>query len=178
MNLCSINIPLQINYEKIAANRIIEPISDFQFYDYPDIAGLLSGKIYDSIGILDAIKSGNPCDIKNNLIDKNTVNKELYILSKSLLGIKLLVDQKINEEPAGSDALFYCRAHTVGEQVVIINDLAKEMFVKSLNDDPAALLFLMNKYDPKNNINKLLPELQKAVIGSYINVQKQEVGFE
>ncbi|MBA2369018.1 MAG: hypothetical protein H0V82_08355 [Candidatus Protochlamydia sp.] len=176
MNLCGINIPYEEQQaEKIAANRIIANSDLFEWYDYADISGTLSGKIDDSIEILEAIKSGNPRDINNNLIDKNIVSKELYQLSRALIRTKHSVDQKISEDSAGSNTVYNGRNNTVREQLVTIEELAQKMFIKGLIDDPMAIQFLINKYDQSCIINFLPKEIQQLIVASYISNRINEL---
>ena len=177
MNLCGIGIPYEEQFtEKVAANRIVncDFISNSQHYDSMDTAGTLESITNASNGILAAIKSGNPRDIDNNLIDKDTVRKELSLLGKSLVKIKRSAEKKIKDNPADYGTKFENRDHSVIEQVKIIEDLAKEMLFESCKED-LFLMFMAGKNDLGSHFNRLPVDLHQVIASQYLASRLQDL---
>lgn len=196
MNLCGIEHKYEQYFdEKIAANRITQNLkfvteNTTEYWACSDnmhnknegvmnLAGLFHSIVLDGESIIRSIKTGNPKDIYGNLIDKQIVKRESYILSNCLKEIHQIgkerspglppeyIDEKFEIEPNVEISL--------GKMMALVSDLSKEFLLESLADDLPANLLLSSKFDRESSFNILPLELHKTIALKYLQVKIGEI---
>lgn len=175
LTLCGLGILCEESkLEQIAANRIYNRQNSIGKLISVDIIGELKETIADYSGILRAVQSKEPCDIKGKPIGNKLVKKEIVILS----AVGLKINAKIREDfqLAAKDVViefpFWNKEISFRSLCAEIDGLVEQMmnqvpFYKSKNKE---VLLLLGRRDKASVLSQIPEEVIKIILQKRIEI--------